>query len=85
MDEKQGAGTDRVQGMAMLRQRFSKVGKRYPSRVWRAYGGDVAAALAADDLKVGRKVIRWECAQGYVPSRWPRGVRTDGTATGPGA
>lgn len=50
--------------------RFRKVSNGYPHHVAKAYGGDIAAAMADDDPTVAATVAAWEVANGLQVRDW---------------
>ena len=50
--------------------RWRRVSNRYPRRVWEAYGGDIATALASTDADVARTVAAWERQHGLPVCDW---------------
>lgn len=62
--------------------RFRKVSNRYPLQVTYAYGGDLAAAMAATDAEVAERVAAWERAQCLPVRDWPAQGRAEGRHVG---
>ena len=53
-------------------ERFREVSNGYPRMVAAAYGGDIARAMADDDLTVAATMATYEASQGIPPRDWQR-------------